>query len=141
MAKHVYRGSQSLLDVQGEETTPETREQELVATLNVENENQEEQQEQRLAALLTVEETRQTDEEQERLVALLDVEEPRRDNPQEQEIIALLDVIDEVPPIPVDPPQGFQAELGLIYLYNPDAANRLINELNLTIIINYVIQR
>ena len=133
MAKHVYRGSQSLLDVQGEETTPETREQELVATLDVENENQEEQQVQELVALLTVEETRQTDEEQERMVALLDVEEPRRDNPQEQEIIALLDVIDEVPPIPVDPPQGFQAELGLLYLYNPDAANRLIKELNLTI--------
>ena len=133
MADHVYRGSQSLLDVQGEETTPETREQELVATLDVENENQEEQQVQELVALLTVEETRQSDEEQQRLVALLDVQEPRRDDPQEQEIIALLDVIDEVPPIPVDPPQGFQAELGLIYLYNPDAANRLINELNLTI--------
>lgn len=133
MADHVYRGSQSLLDVQGEENTPATKDQELVATLSVENEQQEEQQEQKLAALLTVEETRQTDEEQQNLVALLDIQETRDENTQEQEIIALLDVIDEVPPIPVDPPQGFQAELGLLYLYNPDAANRLINELNLTI--------
>ena len=133
MADHVYRGSQSLLDVQGEETTPATKDQELVATLSVENEQQEEQQEQKLAALLTVEETRQTDEEQQNLVALLDVQETRDEDTQEQEIIALLDVLDEIPPIPVNPPQGLQAELGLIYLYNPDVTNSLIEELNLTI--------
>ena len=133
MAKHVYRGSQSLLDVQGEENTPAAKDQELVATLSVESEQQEEQQEQKLAALLTVEETRQTDEEQQRLVALLDVQETRGEDTRTQEVIALLDVLDEVPPIPVNPPQGLQAELGLIYLYNPDAANSLIQELNLTI--------
>jgi hypothetical protein len=133
MADHVYRGSQSLLDVQGEENTPATKDQELVATLSVENEQQEEQQEQKLAALLTVEETRQTDEEQQNLVALLDVQETRDENTQEQEIIALLDVLDEIPPIPVNPPQGLQAELGLLYLYNPDVTNSLIKELNLTI--------
>lgn len=133
MAKHVYRGSQSLLDVQGEENTPAAKDQELVATLSVESEQQEEQQEQQLAALLTVEETRQTDEEQQRLVALLDVQENRSEDTRAQEVIALLDVLDEVPPIPVNPPQGLQAELGLVYLYNPDAANSLIQELNLTI--------
>lgn len=133
MAKHVYRGSQSLLDVQGEENTPAAKDQELVATLSVESEQQEEQQEQKLAALLTVEETRQTDEEQQRLVALLDVQENRSEDTRTQEVIALLDVLDEVPPIPVNPPQGLQAELSLIYLYNPDAANSLIQELNLTI--------
>ena len=133
MANHVYRGSQSLLDVQGEENTPAAKDQELVATLSVESEQQEEQQEQKLAALLTVEETRQTDEEQQRLVALLDVQETRGEDTRTQEVIALLDVLDEVPPIPVNPPQGLQAELGLIYLYNPDAANSLIQELNLTI--------
>lgn len=133
MADHVYRGSQSLLDVQGEENTPATKDQELVATLSVENEQQEEQQEQKLAALLTVEETRQTDEEQQNLVALLDVQETRDEDTQEQEIIALLDVLDEIPPIPVNPPQGLQAELGLLYLYNPDVTNSLIEKLNLTI--------
>ena len=133
MADHVYRGSQSLLDVQGEENTPATKDQELVATLSVESEQQEEQQEQKLAALLTVEETRQTDEEQQNLVALLDVQETRDENTQEQEIIALLDVLDEIPPIPVNPPQGLQAELSLLYLYNPDVTNSLIKELNLTI--------
>lgn len=133
MANHVYRGSQSLLDVQGEENTPATKDQELVATLSVESEQQEEQQEQKLAALLTVEETRQTDEEQQNLVALLDVQETRDENTQEQEIIALLDVLDEIPPIPVNPPQGLQAELSLLYLYNPDVTNSLIEELNLTI--------
>ena len=133
MAKHVYRGSQSLLDVQGEENTPAAKDQELVATLSVESEQQEEQQEQKLAALLTVEETRQTDEEQQRLVALLDVQENRSEDTRAQEVIALLDVLDEVPPIPVNPPQGLQAELGLVYLYNPDSANSLIQELNLTI--------
>ena len=132
MADRVYRGSQSLLEVQGEETQ-ETREQELVATLEVEGNEQEVQQEQELVALLTVEEARLTEEEEQHLVALLDVEEPRRDVEEEPEIIALLDVLEEVPPIPVAPPQGFQAELGLIYLYNPDAANNLIHELNLTI--------
>lgn len=132
MADEVYRGSQSLLEVQGEETQ-ETREQELVATLSVEGNEQEEQQEQELVALLTVEEARLTEEEEQQLVALLDVEEPTRDVDEEPEIIAILDVVDEVPPIPVAPPQGFQAELGLIYLYNPDAANALIRELNITI--------
>lgn len=73
MADEVYQGSQSLLDVLGEENTPET---------------------------------------------------------EEQEIIALLDVLEEVPPIPVDPPQGLQAELGLLYLWNPDAANSLIEQIN-----------
>lgn len=73
MADEVYQGSQSLLDVLGEENTPET---------------------------------------------------------EEQELIALLDVLEEVPPIPVDPPQGLQAELGLAYLWNPDAANSLIEQIN-----------
>ena len=43
---------------------------------------------------------------------------------------SLLDVVEEVPPIPVEPVQGFQAELGLVYLYNPDAANTLVANLN-----------
>lgn len=73
MADKVYQGSQSLLDVLGEENTPET---------------------------------------------------------EEQELIALLDVLEEVPPIPVDPPQGLQAELGLAYLWNPDTANSLIEQIN-----------
>jgi len=34
------------------------------------------------------------------------------------------------PTIPNFPPQGIQAQLDLLYLYNPDAANKLIEQLN-----------